>query len=148
MPAGGGGGGPTTFILVQSFLNSATNVNLSVNLSSTVSTIKNAMYAAEGVSPAVMDLYFASTIMANANTLSSYGVSNLSYIRSHNRIARLGSKEAKQNAKLALAELDRAASGKRSTLDITQLPNPYNGNVANPDENANTGGLVVGRPWV
>jgi len=136
------------YIQVQSFLNTATNVNLVIAMSSTISTVKQAIYTAQGVSPGIMDLYYNGTLMANANTLSSYGVSSGSYIKTHNNIARLATKEAKQNAKLALAKVDRTASGKRSTLNIDQLPNPYNGNSVNPDENANTGGLVVGRPWV
>jgi hypothetical protein len=36
----------------------------------------------------------------------------------------------------------------RATYDITQLPNLYNDNGIDPDENPNTGGLVQGRPWV
>jgi hypothetical protein len=36
----------------------------------------------------------------------------------------------------------------RNVLEITQLPNPYNDNDIDPDENPNVGGLVVGRPWV
>ena len=35
----------------------------------------------------------------------------------------------------------------RNVLDLTELPNPYNGNDIDPDENPNTGGLIVGRPW-
>ena len=136
------------YILVQSFLNTAVNVNLTVNLTDTISSVKEKMYTAEGVTPAIMDLAFNYNIMANASTLTSNGVTNLAYIKTHNNIARLATKEARQNAKLDLAAIDRAASGKRSTLDLSQLPNPYNGNDVNPDENANTGGLVVGRPWV
>ena len=148
MPVGGGGGPSPTFIIVQSFLNTATNVNIAIALSSTVSTVKEAMYSAEGVDPAIMSLYFDGTLMANANTLSSYGVTSLSYIRTHNTIARTGTKEDRQNAKLALAALDRAANGRRSILDITELPNPYHGNDVTPDDNPNTGGLVQGRPWI
>ena len=36
----------------------------------------------------------------------------------------------------------------RNVLDITQLPDTYNGNVPNGDDNPNVGGLVEGRPWV
>lgn len=66
-----------------------------------------------------------------------------------NGISTTGTKEDRQLAKLTLAAIDRAADGNsRATLDITQLPNPYNGDVVDPDENANTGGLIEGRPWV
>jgi hypothetical protein len=86
---------------------------------------------------------------------------------SANGIAHLSTKELKQLAKLDLAKLKRegytlnadgtVASGPdtnanfyrpRNDYDITQLPNPYNDNDVNPDENPNTGGLVVGRPWI
>lgn len=86
---------------------------------------------------------------------------------SANGISHLATKEAKQVAKLELAKLKRegytlAADGSvvsgpdtnanffrdRNDYDITQLPNPYNDNDVNPDETANTGGLVEGRPWV
>ena len=66
-----------------------------------------------------------------------------------NGISTTGTKEQRQLAKLALAATDRAADGNpRATLDLTQLPNPYNGDGVDPDENANAGGLVIGRPWV
>jgi hypothetical protein len=35
----------------------------------------------------------------------------------------------------------------RNVLDITQLPDTYNGNVQGPDDNPNVGGLIEGRPW-
>lgn len=135
------------YILVQSFLNTAVQVNLTVNLTDTISSVKEQMYTAEGVDPAIMDLVYNGAIMANASTLASYGISSLDYIRTHNQIARLATKEDKQLAKLALATVDRAASGRPYVLDITELPNPYNGNDVDPDENPNTGGLIEGRPW-
>jgi hypothetical protein len=64
-----------------------------------------------------------------------------------NGISTLGTRQARQDAKLALASTKRQADGRRYTLDKTQLPNPYNGNVVEPDENPNTGGLIEGRPW-
>jgi hypothetical protein len=67
---------------------------------------------------------------------------------SANGIAQLPTRQDRQDAKLALAATKRQADGRRYTLDLTQLPNPYNGNVVGADENANTGGLVEGRPWV
>lgn len=65
---------------------------------------------------------------------------------SANGISRLATKELRQRAKLDLAAADRAAAGNaRSTYDITQLPTQYDDN--DVVDNANTGGLVVGRPW-
>ena len=63
-----------------------------------------------------------------------------------NGISTLSSKQAKQAAKLALATTDRTADGRRSTLDITQLPTQYSGNAI--VDNANATGLIQGRPWV
>lgn len=68
-----------------------------------------------------------------------------------NGISRLQYKKDRQTAKLALATADRTASGRRATLDITQLPTVYatNDNLTQDVvNNANSGGLVVGRPWI
>lgn len=64
-----------------------------------------------------------------------------------NGISELATKELRQKAKLDLAAAKRAADGNtRATYDLTLLPTQYNddGIVNNP----NTGGLVVGRPWI
>jgi hypothetical protein len=56
-------------------------------------------------------------------------------------------KERRQKAKLELAAINRAAEGNpRATYNITQLPTKYADN--NIIDNANTGGLIVGRPWI
>jgi len=69
-----------------------------------------------------------------------------------NGIAHLPLKADRQKAKLDLAATDRAADGNaRYTYDITQLPTVYS-TVSNATnnvvDNPNTGGLVVGRPWI
>ena len=64
---------------------------------------------------------------------------------SKNGISTLPTKEEKQAAKLALAATKRASDGRRSTLDITQLPTVYDGN--DVVDNPNPGGLITGRPW-
>ncbi len=57
-------------------------------------------------------------------------------------------KEQKQIQKLNIAAATRSADGDpRSNYDLSQLPNPYNGNLVDPDETSNFGGLVQGRPW-
>lgn len=64
-----------------------------------------------------------------------------------NGISTLATKELRQKAKLDLAAAKRATDGNlRATYDITLLPTQYDddGIVDNP----NTGGLVVGRPWI
>ena len=67
-----------------------------------------------------------------------------------NGISTLTSKQAKQTAKLNLAQTKRTASGNGHrnlhTYNINLLPTKYSGNslVNNP----NTGGLQPGRPWI
>jgi hypothetical protein len=63
-----------------------------------------------------------------------------------NGISKLSTKELKQKAKLALAAIKRAATGRRSYLDIRELPTQYSGNTV--VDNPNLGGLVQGRPWL
>ena len=63
-----------------------------------------------------------------------------------NGISTLATKELRQKAKLDLAATNRAAVGNtRATYDITQLPTQYDDNTI--VDNANSGGLVQGRPW-
>ena len=57
-----------------------------------------------------------------------------------------GSKQERQLQKLAIAAKTKTVDGyTRATLDTTQLPTLYSGNTV--VDNANVGGLVVGRPW-
>lgn len=63
-----------------------------------------------------------------------------------NGISTLATKELRQKAKLDLAAAKRAATGRRSTVDLTELPTQYNDNAI--VDNPNTGGLLTGRPWV
>lgn len=67
-----------------------------------------------------------------------------------NGISTLEFKRDRQDAKLQLASSNRAATGRRSTLDETQLPTlyaPSNNDTNDVIDNANAGGLVTGRPW-
>ena len=86
-----------------------------------------------------------------------------------NGVSGLSTKEARQDAKLALVQAKRKGrvitegSGtwsddgtdntnanwyrQANTLDKTLLPNPYEGNAYNVDDDENTGSLVIGRPW-
>ena len=65
-------------------------------------------------------------------------------------------KEVRQDRKLRIASVKRLAdsvanigspSNDRYTIDATQIPNPYEGNAYNADDDENTGTLTVGRPW-
>jgi hypothetical protein len=57
----------------------------------------------------------------------------------------VGSKQERQVAKLAIAGKKRSLTSRTSTLTINNLPTKYTGNAVT--DNANTGGLVEGRPW-
>lgn len=63
-----------------------------------------------------------------------------------NGISTLATKELRQKAKLDLAAAKRAATGRRSTVDLTELPTQYNNNAI--INNSNGSGLLTGRPWV
>ena len=91
------------------------------------------------------DVVKTETILSEASTLSSLGITTGTTLRTHNKIGRLSSRQARQEAKLSLATLDRTASGKTHTLTINNLPTKYSGNTL--VDNPNTGGLVQGRPW-
>ena len=56
-----------------------------------------------------------------------------------------GSKQERQVAKLAIAGKKRELTSRTYTLTIDNLPTRYTGNEVT--DNANTGGLVAGRPW-
>ena len=56
-----------------------------------------------------------------------------------------GSKQERQVAKLAIAGKKRELTSRTYTLTIDNLPTKYTGN--DVTDNANSGGLVAGRPW-
>ena len=56
-----------------------------------------------------------------------------------------GRKQERQVAKLAIAGKKRELTSRTYTLTIDNLPTKYTGN--DVTDNANTGGLVAGRPW-
>ena len=67
-----------------------------------------------------------------------------------NGISTLQFKRDRQEQKLALAQTNRASSGRRSTLVLDQLPTVYapgDNDTNNVIDNANPDGLVTGRPW-
>ena len=76
---------------------------------------------------------------------------------SANGISTLATKRERQDAKLALANADRAARnavepGRYTdvTADATQLPTRYavgDNDTNNVEDNPNTGGLKQARPW-
>ena len=68
---------------------------------------------------------------------------------SANGISHLASKQARQTAKLAAAGTKRTAGGAGyralHTLDTTELPAVYSGNVSVAQSHPT--GLIKGRPW-
>lgn len=66
-----------------------------------------------------------------------------------NGISTLSTKQAKQVAKLNLAQTKRTAAGNGNralhTYDINRLPTKYSGDTL--VDNANPSGLQQGRPW-
>ena len=139
----------TINITVQSLLNTSVYDLQIVDTAGTIGDLKTAMETNFSYDADWFDLVFDNQVLDTAQTIGSYGIVEGSSLRIHNKIARLATKELRQLAKLDLAALDRAASGNaRAIYDITQLPNPYNGNDVDPDQNPNTGGLIEGRPWI
>jgi hypothetical protein len=137
----------TINITIQSLLNTAVYDLQTVDTAGTIGDLKTAMVTNFSYSATWFDLVFNDHVLDTAQTIGSYGIVEGSQLRTHNKIARLATKELRQKAKLDLAALDRTASSEpRTTYDITQLPTQYSGDTV--VNNANSGGLVVGRPWV
>jgi hypothetical protein len=134
-------------ISVQSFLNSANNLSITIDDGQTVAQLKTAVNAAEGTPVDIMDLFLSGTKLTDATTLVASGMIAGSYIKTSNNLTQTGlwTKQQRQDYKLQIAALRRAATSRRSTYDINELPNPYNGNDTAPDDGAST--LTLGRPW-
>ena len=132
-------------ITVQSLLNTAVYDSYTIDNGQTVAQLKTAINSARGFDSTWYDISKAETILTESATLASLGIITGTALRTHNKIARLASRQNRQDAKLALATLDRTASSKTHTLTINNLPTKYSGNTL--VDNPNTGGLVQGRPW-
>jgi hypothetical protein len=140
-------------IQVQSFLNSATKLAISVTSSTTVTQLKSLVYAAEGVTTTIMTFYFDGVELASTATMATIGATTGTYIGSSNTIAQMESKADRQLAKLELARLRRFASGDTTkpfyrefnVYDVNLLADPY---VSNTATVGTTSTLVAHRPWV
>lgn len=132
-------------ITVQSLLNTAVFDSYTIADTSTITQLKSAIQTAKSVDPAWFDVVLNEEILTGSSTLVSLGITTGTVLRTHNKISRLADRETRQKAKLDLASLGRAASSRPSTLDITQLPTQYSGDTV--VDNANAGGLLLGRPW-
>jgi hypothetical protein len=138
-------------IKVQSFLNSATKLTVSVTSSTTVAQLKTLVNAIEGVDTNIMEFYIGTVTLSTSTTLGVYGVTSATIIGSSNLISTLPTKEAKQLAKLELAQLRRQAGGNTTTnyyrvynvYDVDLLADKYVGNTATNVSNT----LTEHRPW-
>jgi len=141
----------TINITVQSLLNAALYDSYAVDDAGTIGELKDSIESTTDCSVDWFDLVFDNEVLNTANTIASYGIVEDSKLRTHNKIARLETRELRQVAKLNLAALDRDASGNpRAVYDITQLPTQYDGNtiIDNPNSDGDGGILLVqGRPW-
>ena len=145
-------------ILVQSFLNSATKLSTTATTSTTVAQLKTLVNAIEGVNTSTMQFYIknpstTSTALVSG-TLGSYGITTATTIYSSNTISSTSTtKQARQLAKLELAQLRRQAGGdtsstfyrSRNTYNVDLLADKYTSNTSTV---GTTSTLVVGRPWV
>lgn len=139
-------------IYVQSFLNSATKLTISVTTGTTVSQLKSLVNTAEGVTTTIMTFYYNNIELANTATMAGIAATTGTYIQSSNNIASLPTKEQRQIAKLDLAQLRRQAGGNTATnyyrqynvYDRDLLADKYVGNTAT--NVANT--LTEHRPWI
>lgn len=92
--------------------------------------------------PSINDISYGDS----STTLAAMGIVDSDTILCTTK--QVGTKQDRQIQKLEIAAKARAADGNpRSNYDLSQLPNPYNGNLVDPDETSNFGGLVEGRPW-
>lgn len=137
----------TITVQVQSLLNTAQYDSYTLADTSTISTLKSSIFSNTSVNSNWYALYYNSELLANANTLASYGITSNTQLRSANKISRLPTLEDRQKAKLALAGLDREAAGYPNyTANIATLPTQFSGNTI--VDNPNPDGLLEGRPWI
>ena len=134
---------------------SGVRATLTVNTTDTLTTITNAIIAAEGLNAN----YYADFVLErdHAITLTDYASStyaDLGLTADDLLVAVLDddpatwTKEQRQIRKLEIATIKRAADSRPSTYDLAELPDTYNGDAPGPDDNPNAGGLIEGRPWV
>lgn len=141
-------------IYVQSFLNSATKLTISVTTATTFNQLKELVYAAEGTTSTIMDFYYNDTLVDTSSTIGLYNITTGSYVMSSNNISdpNLWTKPERQQLKLDLAQLRRQAGGNTTTnyyrqynvYDLDLLADKY---ISNTATIGTTSTLVVHRPW-
>ena len=128
---------------------------LSVNTADSLTTITNAAIADEGLnSNFYADFFLLRDDSVKRSNSGSDTYADLGLTATDTLIAVLSdspttfTKQQRQTRKLDVATIKRAADtpARRSTYDVNELPNPYNGNAVDPDDGASAP-LTVGRPW-
>ncbi len=142
-------------VTVQSLLNSATDVSITIDNALTIADLKSNLAGVEGYGSDIVELFYKNAELADATVISAAGLISGSYVSSSNNISNptLWTKEERQTKKLDLAEARRQADGDatknyyrvNNVYSTTLLPNPYNGNDTAPDDGAST--LSNSRPW-
>ena len=96
------------------------------------------------------------TDVANGSDPIAVGVGNLGLvdgdtiicIDDKKNLLTTNTKEVCQERKGRIASVNREREGKTEyTWNKNRLPNPYEGNLSNPDDDENTGTLQAQRPW-
>lgn len=142
-------------IYVQSFLNSATKLTISVSSSTTFNQVKELVYAAEGTTSTIQDFYYNNTLVDTSSTVGILGLTTGSYLMSFNNISdpNIWNKPQRQQLKLDLAQLRRRAAGDTSatfyrsynTYDVDLLADKY---ISNTSTVGTTATLALHRPWI
>lgn len=141
-------------ISVQSFLNSANTLTITVSPSTTVSQLKTLVFNEEGTTASIMVFYADGVEMVNTQTMAFYSITTGSYVASSNNISDpvLWTKPERQVHKLELAQLRRQADGDTTApyyrtynvYDVDLLADKYISNTATV---GTTSTLAVHRPW-
>lgn len=141
-------------IYVQSFLNSATKLTISVTTTTTFNQVKELVWAAEGTTSTIQDFYYENALVDTSSTVGLYNLTTGSYLMSSNNISNsaLWTKPERQQLKLELAQLRRQAGGDTSTnyyrvynvYDLDLLADKYTSNTTTVET---TSTLTVHRPW-
>jgi hypothetical protein len=143
----------TITITVQSLLNAATFNSYTVDDAILVNTLKTTVATADSTNAAWFNLALNHVVLTDSDTLATSGVIDGSNLSVCNRIGHLTTRQDRQEAKLALAEVRRQAGGNvvaayyrpLNTANIDLLPTKWSGNTL--IDNANPGGAIPGRPW-
>tara|TARA_R110000868_G_scaffold231289_1_gene484651 strand:- start:16 stop:456 length:441 start_codon:yes stop_codon:yes gene_type:complete len=142
----------TINITVQSLLNSSSYDLQIVDTVGTIGDLKTAMETNFSYSAAWFELVFNDEVLDTAQTIGSYGIVDGSVLRIQNNVANLATKQARQVAKLELAQLRRQAGGVTSSTfyrlynvyDVDLLADKYTSNTTTV---GTTSTLAIHRPW-